>query len=55
MYCQENNIDYDALDPSLRAILLAQAEQCKQTLTTAPMAVMVLDLPGLVGLSLIHI
>lgn len=49
MYCQENNIDYDALDPSLRAILLAQAEQCKQTLTTAPMAVMVLDLPGLVG------
>ena len=49
MYCQENGIDFEALPADQRAILLAQAEQCKMTLTGAPMAVMVLELPGLAG------
>ena len=30
MYCQKNGIDYQALQPRQRAILLRQAEQCKQ-------------------------
>lgn len=49
LYCQQNELDFDSLAPEQRAILLSQAEQCKQTLTTAPMAAMVLELPGLAG------
>ena len=49
MYCQKNGIDYQALQPRQRAILLRQAEQCKQTLTQAPVAMMVLELEGLKG------
>lgn len=49
MYCQQNGIDLKGLPPEKRAILLAQAEQCKQTLTQAPMALMVLELDGLKG------
>ena len=49
MYCQKNGIDYQALQPRQRAILLRQAEQCKQTLTQSPMAMMVLELEGLKG------
>ena len=49
MYCQKNGIDMDALAPGQRAILLAQAEQCKWALSSAPMAMMVLELEGLKG------
>lgn len=49
MYCQQNGIERESLTPEKRAILLAQAEQCKRTLTESPMAMMVLDIPGLEG------
>ena len=49
MYCQKNHLDFEALSPEQKAILLRQAEQCKQTLSESPVAVMVLEMEGLKG------
>lgn len=49
MYCKKNKIDYQALSPQLKAILLMQAERCKKTLSVAPVAVIVLEVEGLKG------
>ena len=49
MYCQKNRIEFDALSREKQAILLQQSEQCKQTLTESPVAMMVLEVEGLKG------
>ena len=49
MYCQKNNIDFRALSREKQAILLRQAEQCKQTLSESPVAMMVLEMEELKG------
>ena len=43
LFCVENGLDYRGLDRAAKAILLEQAEKCKQALTENPMAVMIVD------------
>ena len=49
LFCVENGLDYRGLDRAAKAILLEQAEKCKQALTENPMAVMIVDSPGVKG------
>lgn len=48
-YCRQNGIEYASLSAGQRAILLSQSEQCKKSLSEAPLAMMVLELDGLKG------
>lgn len=49
LFCVENGLSFTELDNTTRAILLEQAENCKQALSRSRMAMMVLDSAGAKG------
>ncbi|MBQ8646906.1 MAG: molecular chaperone HscC, partial [Oscillospiraceae bacterium] len=49
LFCVENGLSFSELDNTTRAILLEQAENCKQALSHSRMAMMVLDSAGAKG------